>query len=370
MIPKIFLDVLILEEFCNCKCLYCEGFFRTGYRMRRDEDGRMRLPEEWKKMVSASAVSDLMPIKPTTADFFSLACRVIGALRERYDFSILKLSGGEVFLYSGLLGFVREQAKRFEAVQLLTNATIPHDGEIDELSGIANVLLQVSLDGTDATTNRARGYGEKVLERVLRNLRRAARAGIPLEINCVLTRHNAGKFEDMLKWLLDNAPSAVVLPRPVRGEPRKMLAPLDEQMVSLRALLDTHFDRYRSVLPPRAYMERVLSMQERGGRRWPCLVPLFVVGANNYGEVPECIRTGGLSRFGNALARGFDASVKPMLPSPGHFSTECAHCIVQYELLGMLGDGSITGEEVRHIPTFQVSGVVTKVQRLAADKSL
>jgi len=358
-------DALVLEEFCNLKCAYCEGFFPTEFKFKTKE-GRLSMPKSWQdKIKEDQSIADKLDHKPTVDSFFSIADEILQEINKQIKFPILKLSGGEIFLYDKMTEFIRKVHSNYNAIQLLTNATLFSEEEIEQFSEMGNVYFQISVDGHMLSSNYTRSHSSKTLDKILRNISAICSKNIGLEINCVLTSYNTNSFIDFVRYL-DSIGDMTIFPRPVRGEPKTILSPTNEQISQLSDLRD-QYNQYSRVLPPKAYFERVLSVLENKVRGWNCYVPFFVFGINNYGKVNTCTCSGELPILGSVFdddknafkiiseRKQYDPALKPI---------PCVDCITQYEIFNLYVEGAIDEKELEKIPTFKVEGALSAAQRI------
>lgn len=364
-IPFVINDFLLLEEFCNLKCAYCTGFFPSEYRFAPNH-GRLQMPLVWKEMLEKNPhLRQYLDESPTIDSFFELGNAALEALDEYADYPILKVSGGEVTLNQKLPAFIRKVHNRYQGVQILTNGVLLNEKDLDQYQEMGNVFFQISLDGHTLETNSARSQNPNVLKRVLNNLKGIAWRKMGLEINCVLTRHNTESFGEFASFL-DELDGPIVMPRPVRGEPKLGLYPSVEQIKSFSKVCE-EADKNHQSLPPKPYLDRVVSALERTIRSDNCYVPFFVAGVNNYGMVKTCTRTDQLPMLGSVFSEG--GRVFDMISSGKHYDPysrpgPCGECVIQYELFNLLLEGLVAASDLERIPTFKVPGAIDYTQKI------
>jgi len=160
-----FVVCLWITEQCNLSCAYCYAAPSRGIAM---EEGRLlRLLDE------------------------------LVAL-EVFDITI---AGGEPFLHPALLDTLARALPSGISVGILSNGTLLDEEMTARLCrtvdahGPDNFLLQVSLDGLDASTHdRSRGQGN----RVLRNLQRLCETDLHLQIASVVTAYNIDQVDALI----------------------------------------------------------------------------------------------------------------------------------------------------------------------------
>lgn len=360
----IFHDQRILDEACNLACTYCAP---SGFPMRIDSSGAAHMPETWRETLEITPkVNEVLPRKPQLIDFFSLGKSVITKMEEESGSQILKLSGGEITLYPQLIDYVRDVHGNYAAVQILTNGYKLTDDQIEAFADMGNIYFQISLDGTTQDTNRARTPNGRITEKVMRNLEKISEKGMPIEINCVLTSFNTGRFDVMLDTLKDMK-DVMVAPRPVRGGGRRLLDFTTEQVKDFRRVVIDEYDRYKVILPPLPYLERLVIMMETGVRSNKCYVPFFVQGVDNYGNAETCACGSTMPLLGNVLEDSvevFDKHRGDTNYDPSEDHDDCSYCMTQYEIMNLYIEGSINRNDMLKIPSFRFGGVLDTVDKI------
>lgn len=358
----VFHDQRILDEACNLACSYCAP---SGFPMKIDRDGNARMPDGWRQSLEVVPAADVaLPEQPQLTDFFSLGKMVVSSVATEADAQILKLSGGEITLYPQLVDYVRDVHKKYSAIQILTNGYKLTPEQIDSFGQMGNIYFQISLDGTTQETNRSRTPNGRITQKVLENIERISKAGMPVEINCVLTKHNTASIDAILDTLLDIDGDIVIIPRPVRGAGRQLVDFTPDQLEIFRAVVIDRFDEYKAILPPKVYLERLVNMMAKGHRRDRCYVPFFVQGVDNYGNADTCACGGTMPRLGNVLedAHGsFDSHRSDQNYDPGEHHDDCSYCMTQYEIMNLYVEGRIGREEMLRIPSFRFGGALDQV---------
>jgi MoaA/NifB/PqqE/SkfB family radical SAM enzyme len=339
----VFHDQRILDEACNLACGYCTP---SGFPIRIDREGIAHMPVSWRETLNLSPVVDeILPQQPQLTDFFSLGKMVISSVSAEADAQILKLSGGEITLYPRIVDYVRAIHDDYVAVQILTNGYKLTPEQIDDFANMGNIT-----------------------QKVVENLQRISEKGMPIEINCVLTCHNTGSFDTMLDTLKDMS-DIVVVPRPVRGDGRQLLNFTQEQLEAFRGVVIDRYDDYKSILPPKPYLDRLVKMMVDGHRLDKCYVPFFVQGVDNYGNAETCSCGGTMPMLGNVLEHVdevFDRHRSSTNYDPEERHDDCSYCMTQYEIMNMYIEGVIGKEDMLRIPSFRFGGVLDEVDRTGA----
>ncbi|MFA5026179.1 MAG: radical SAM protein, partial [Candidatus Shapirobacteria bacterium] len=355
-----------IEEFCDLKCDYCGGFYPSEYQIKYDNNGSLIMPQSWKdKMVESPEIAARMPLEPSIKDFFLLGKSALARAEEFTDVDILKLSGGEIFIYKDLCDFIEEIHQQYTAIQVLTNGVSLTPEIIGKLSNLENVYFQVSLDGVDSFSNKARSSSSIVVNKVLANIDAMQENNIGVEINTVLTKYNTADFESMLEHFKD-AKNLVIVPRPVRGEPKETLVFSSKQSSVFKELINNKQSKYHDILPPQAYLNRLQFIMDNGQRDWDCYVPFFVMGMDNYGTVDTCPCAGDLPKIGSIFTD--QTLIEQTYCNNSQFNPknnyrQCKNCIVQYEMINLYIEGLVSAQEMRKLPSFKFSGVLENIDQ-------
>lgn len=340
-IPYVIHDFLFIEELCNFKCAYCEGFYKDGISFKR-EGNRLIMRDDWKKRARSLGLES----NPKVEQILDLAENGLEKTREYIDAPILKISGGEVYLIEELHDLLRCISPHYDVIQVLTNGSTMTRERAEDLKSIGNTVIQFSLDGHTSKINRARAFNEHVTKRVMESIEYAVDSKLSVEINCVLTKHNTGKMSKFMEYL-EQYDDVMVLPRPVRGPPAKELAPTPNDVDLFCEFVESN--KNHKSLPPHAYMERVANVLRENQRLWSCYVPKTVFASSYMGNVDTCT-CGGLPSRGNiwknkewAKETGFNSR---------DAKSRCGNCLANYELLNLFIEGHITSKELKSMPLF------------------
>ena len=150
---------------CNLSCQHC-FVFRDGNPNEEPPSAREEMPDE--------------AILETLAE-----------LRDRHGIVSMLWMGGEPLLRPRLLA---------EGVRLFARSTVTTNGTAPLVDFGPDVLYVVSLDGPEDLNDAIRGEG--TYRRVLRNLERLpAGFSIPVQVQCVVTRRNQGRLEELVRAL-------------------------------------------------------------------------------------------------------------------------------------------------------------------------
>lgn len=132
---------------------------------------------------------------------------VAHAIRRVAD-PIMILTGGEPLVRPDFFTIARECAGIFSRVALATNGTLVDDDQARRIVDAGIKRVSVSLDGaTAATHDRFRGVPGS-FDATLRGYDAMARAGLSLQVNATLTRHNLDEAGALLDLVLERKADA------------------------------------------------------------------------------------------------------------------------------------------------------------------
>jgi MoaA/NifB/PqqE/SkfB family radical SAM enzyme len=328
----LWIDLVLFAERCNLSCAYCRGW-----------------PSD------RAAGTPTLPSSASEAERMASLRSALGELLRIVSAPILKLSGGELFTTQAADSLIDWACERMPVVQVLTNGVrLDEGGRLERLADAGNVHLQISLDGHTTALNSARTDRAPVHGRIVRALQKAVRLGLPIEINCVITSRNAAgleQFSSFLTGLGAKEGQLTLFPRPVRNQPARLLGPRTEDHGAFERFL-SRCDRYRQVLPPLSYLERVLEMM-RLGRRRSCMIPYFVLGLEEGGKVRSCT-VGDMPTIGTLA----DEQCRIAVVNKSHYSpnakySDCRDCINQYEMACLFVDGEVPLPEMQRMMLFR-----------------
>lgn len=363
----IYQDQRIAEEFCNFRCEYCEGFCPSGYSLNKDKNGNLKVPAEWYEKISLlpKQVEKYFVKGPQMDNFYDLALEVLEKAENILCADILKISGGEITTNKNLVDFVRKIHSKYSVIQILTNGFNLIENEIDEYKNMKNVTFQISIDGVTAKSNYAKSHNEKITKKVLENIDYIIKQNIGLEINCVLTKYNINTFSKFLERF-KNANNFIIVPRPVRGAPREILNFTQEQVNAFEKFLNEEYDMYSKILPPKAYIDRLISIMKKNKRTMKCYIPFFVQSIDGYGNLEEC-PIGLITKCKNNVfmlenSQNYSLNHKVFVDN-----SICENCTNQYEMFNLYVEGLITKEELRKIPSLNSKKIIEHIDYIKTD---
>ena len=228
-----------------------------------------------------------------------------------------------------------------------------------------NITFQVSLDGIDYESNYARTHNFNVTKKVLHNIDLMIEYGFGVEINCVLTKHNIGRFLEILKRFKE-AKNFLIVPRPVRGEPKKILKCSKEQLIQFENIIKEYYDEFSEILPPKKYFGRLLDMMKCDERNYRCYTPYFILSIDGYGNIEQC--PCGLIGNDDYNLMDKNEDFKNILLDSKYNSLkkykQCKYCMTQYELINLFIDGEISENELRKLPSLNIDEIIENINIL------
>jgi MoaA/NifB/PqqE/SkfB family radical SAM enzyme len=346
-------DFTVQEHVCNLRCSYCLNF-----------ENELKGGKPWVPV-------EKIALAPGTAGL-ERARQVLASCREHAQAPILRFSGGEVLAVEGAVGLICEAAAHWERVQVLTNATLLFGETLERLGEIESLNLCCSADGHTVELNALRVKQPKWAQRIIDGTLGAIRAGIPVEVNMVLTRRNVGAVYDFAAFLfeLDRSADVKLLPFPVRGRVagEDDMGARVEDCGALRRLID-EYDRFAAVLPPVAYLERLLRFYESGRRADACRVPLAYIQTFDDGVVASCPNCWS-NQLGNALQGpgafeevGHATIHKLFLRDPPRFPF-CKTCFTPFDVANVYFSSACTLEDLARLDLYSTEGVRARLVEL------
>ena len=364
MIIAIYQDQRIAEEFCNFRCEYCEGFCPTGYSLNTDKEGNLTVPNEWHDKMKnfPNEVKDFFSNGRSMEKFYQIACNVMEKTQTIVNSDILKISGGEITTNKKLVDFVSSIHDKYLSVQILTNGLNLCSEDIKEYKKMGNVSFQVSLDGVTYESNYSKSHSAIIIEKVLQNVDTMIKEGVGVEINCVLTQYNTSKFLEFLERFKE-ADNFMIVPRPVRGAPRENIDFSAKQVVLFEKIINENFEKYKKILAPKKYFDRLIEIMKTGKRPYNCYIPFFVLSIDGYGNFEKC-PIGLLPKKNQNILAGTINLNEILTNSDYQIINDyqlCNYCIVQYEMLNLYVEGEISKKELQKMPSLNSDIIISHI---------
>ena len=363
----IYQDQRIAEEWCNFRCEYCEGFCPTEYSLRKDENGNLHVAEEWYDKIEKmpESVKKFFANGRGFKEFYDVATAVMNESKKVMDTDILKISGGELTVNPNLCNYVETLHNQYKMVQILSNGSNIKSEEIERYKRMGNVTFQISLDGVTAEANYSKSHSSFMTKKVVETIGELLNNGIGVEVNCVLTKYNTDKFKEFLEHF-KNAKNLMIVPRPVRGEPRSILDFNEQQILEFERCIIDNYNKYNNILPPLTYFERLINIMKTGKRSYKCYIPYFIQSIDGYGKFEMCPI--GLQYKDNSNVISGDINSNHILINseykPNNNYQLCDYCIIQYEMLNLYVDGIISEDELKKMPSLNNNDIIMHIKHI------
>ncbi len=176
---KIVMDPVAPEECvweltlqCNMRCIHCGS---TAGKARKNE----------------LTVNECLGIADQLLD---LGCRHVCFI------------GGEVFLYKGWENIARTLVEGGALVNIITNAFLFGDDQIDQINYAQLANVGISVDGMEKNHNKIRNVNTS-FKRVLKAFERLRKEDIPIAVVTSLLDFNVGDLEPLYELLIENTVS-------------------------------------------------------------------------------------------------------------------------------------------------------------------
>lgn len=336
-------DLVVNEDSCNLACEYC----LTGQSNLKASHSEQLIfkPPRRATYDSSSELGRHLPL-------------IVDRVGAVFRAPLLKVTGGEIFLVRGMLKFLREQATRHEVLVVQTNGLLLKDEDLAEMESWGNVVVQVSLDAHTFEGNSYRVATESLHRKVLSRVETLLRSALPIEVYCVINDRSVRHLSGFARWLAGFNDPPIMFPFPVRGPGSQQYAIGSDQIHHIEELVAGRA-QYEAVMPPSAYLDRLLSFYREGERTLRCHLPRLVVSTFSDGAVTPCPNIW-FSDMGNLIDAGHEDVLKEIgqtglyqaLLAPRPRLDACKGCFTPWDMLSMYFENEITIEELVATPTY------------------
>lgn len=332
-------DLVIGENICNQKCDYC----LTKYDNYNEKDKFVQEKYRYEE----------------GTDLHTRLNQTIDNLLNQFDVAALKIIGGEIFMVQNIISLLEERSHQFVNVQLMTNGILINEEKIQRLKNIKNFHLQISVDSSNFEGNFYRNKNKVIHDRLLQNIDSVVKAGIPLEINCVLTDRSIEYLEEYLMYLkqYEGRPLKVYA-FPVRGDETEVYFPREDQYSIIQRIID-NYDSYGSIMPPVQYYENLLEFLKQGGRQRECSIPFHSFQAFENGEVTPCpywwtMNIGNLIEKQDEIVDAVNHSpIYRMIFGGKPRLAPCKKCYIRSEVLNLYFEDVLGLEDISSLPFYK-----------------
>ena len=355
-------DLVAMEDVCNTNCSYCI----TGSSNFKDKHNLGSYEEKLE-----FNLDKLLDDENSYREGKQLKARldqVTEILNARTKPLILKISGGEIFLIKGIEEFIKRQAPLYKRIQVLTNGTLLNNKLLKTFSQIPNLTLQISIDGHTLELNQLRVKAAGLQKKICKTLELCHEYQIKLEINCVLTDNNIEGLYDFVNYLkgYDNV---LLLPYPVRGKFREKFFPKQNQLGTIKKVLDD-YEQFKNILPPKVYLEELLNFLQTGERNTGCQIPNMIYQSFDDGIISPCPNIWYKS-LGNIL-EDEDKTISKIKEDPFYHLLnrenmvleQCKNCFTPWDILNLFLKGKITTSELSQIYLYNDQEIINYLENL------
>ncbi len=327
--PLCLLDLVISEDLCNLRCKYCYShdtltIMKSQIKMEQYQISRV-------------------------LDIVDIVCR-------SFDLAILKISGGEIFIYENIVDLIDIVSPLVPRVKIQTNGTLLNKDIVNEIGKYKNVGLQFTLDGHAWNMNSYR-VSENLHKKLIENLNIILSIGIPTEINCCVHNRNIEQLLEYAEYIASLPGNPILNFIPVRNKERGLFFPDAIQSDVFEKLLND--DRLARVLPPKLFLQRIrqfISMKSKN-YQYSCRLPGITLGMNDFGIVKACpfLETSEKMSLGNIFENGYDkvfsevgaGKIHSLLKHPRLHPVACKECFSDCEVIQMYVAGNYGEEELK-----------------------
>jgi MoaA/NifB/PqqE/SkfB family radical SAM enzyme len=300
-----------------------------------------------------------MPIKNDFIDI-EKALLIVDALQNNFPAPLLKLTGGELFLFRNATGLIEELSRRYVYVQVLTNGTLLKTQTIERIARYQNVGFNYSLDGHTLAMNSHRWQSERVNRHVRSMLETILETIGEVELTSVITDRNAYYYKEFLDYLSTFRGKTISIPIPVRGITSHAYFGEEARQVfgkSLPRIAKSHL----TLTGPYAYYVQLAKFLTkcRGFRENRCYLPKLAIQIFDTGAVTPC-PVGWTVSLGNIYDDGVQAvmgqigkhKMYDLMTRPHSRVPICRSCFSQADIINLFIEGIINVDEIRDLPMF------------------
>lgn len=343
-IEIVFNDLVVEPGFCNLSCKYCLS----------NQMPTWLLEDQPNSITKKLIYSEETELKHQLDSMFKNYNNI-------FDASILRISGGEIFLVKGIIDFLKANHENFDVVQIVTNGLLLNEENIKKLKEIPNCHLHISLDGHTVGLNNNRVKSHYQQETILKNLENSVKTGFPIEIGAVLSNTNTRNFTEFLDYLLKYNNQIIVFPFPLRGEAKERFHPDRESILEFSKIIE-NYSKYQNILLPFSYIEEVYKILKEDKRQLRCHIPKTMLQFFNDGNISPC-PNGWASSLGN-LIKDDSSEIKSKIGRDKIYSlflqsrprlSFCKECFTSLDIINLYIEGKISDEELASIPLYSGS---------------
>lgn len=342
-------DLVVNEDSCNLSCHYC----LTG-------QSNMKAEHENQLIFESPSFDEYASDSPLAGRLNMIVDRVNKKLQP----PLIKLTGGEIFLVKGFMDFIEQMSVLHESVIVQTNAIPLTDDKIERLALLDNITIQISMDSSNIDGNWYRGDSPALHNKLLNRIESAIQSGLPVEIYGVLNDKSAPYLKEFVQWCAEfkiNIPQ--LFPFPVRGPDSEKFQVRPDQYHYIEELQELVKD-YPEVLPPQAYIDRLISFYKDGERTWQCHLPRLVLSTFDDGVSTPCPNIW-FHNMGNLLEDQWESALEKvnrtefyqLLLAERPRLDACKGCFTPWDTLSLYFDDHISLDELCRAPSYGVASI-------------
>jgi MoaA/NifB/PqqE/SkfB family radical SAM enzyme len=297
---------------------------------------------------------------------------VIRTFYDKMPAPLLKISGGELFIYHNIFELLEKLSKIYAHIQVITNGVLLTEEIVDRVAALKNIGFNFSMDGHTAVMNSNRFQSEKMNQKLVAIFEYALKKLGEIEITSVITDVNYKEYKSFLSYLSGLKGKIVAFPIPVRGNEVNRLFSQENRLEFAGILMDAIVE-YPAVLGPSLYYQRLAEFlkSEKISRKDQCLIPLFAVQVFDTGVVTPCPLGWTLS-FGNVKENENDEvfsnikkhKIYDLLTYKKPKMTICKDCFSQTDIITYYLNNMLPLEEVAGIPMYKEPEVQERLQTI------
>ena len=300
------------------------------------------------------------------------AYNVIKSFHDKMPAPLLKISGGEVFIYQNIYELLEKLSKLYSHIQVITNGVLLTEEVVDKVANLKNIGFNFSIDGHTAAMNSNRFQSEKMNQKLISIFEYALKKLGEIEITSVITDANYKDYKSFLSYLAGLDGKIVAFPIPVRGNEVNQLFSLQNRLEFASILMEA-VGEYPGVLGPSLYYQRLAGFlkSEKISRKDQCLIPLFAVQIFDTGIVTPC-PLGWTISFGNMKENEKDIifnnieknRIYDVLTHKNPKMTICKDCFSQTDIVTHYLNDMLPLDEVIRIPMYKEPDIQLRLQAI------
>lgn len=265
LIRVLLTHIIVRSEFCDSFCKYC--YERELHDQKKVEG--YRYEGELKDRIE----------------------KILTFGKEYFSSPMIKISGGEIFLMQNLVEFVERLFENYAYVLIQTNGRHLTKEKMDFIIESKRINLQISLDGYDMEMNQYRFDKPEILEQVLNSIRYLVKNDVYVELTSVLHNKNTARYHDYIDFLshLDRGQcrnNLKVTPIFIVDKEGTFKA-AEEDLLGIERLIEK-YDLYQHLLPPKIYLENLLSLMQGKRLSYDCYNPAVSLNFIDQGDLKAC----------------------------------------------------------------------------------